>query len=331
MAGLISSMMAGLGFGGEPGGKYKTAEIYTNLRQMVFTVSPEKLGLSPSATNRVYGLLMETGYKDAAMTLVSLADGTVSLYFSNGGGYIGVGQHQGPRQASDALLAAAPEYLSQAARVQSFPLPVQGNTRFYFLAFDGIYSTEVKEADLGNNKLLLSPLFFKAQDVITQLRLWDERRKGLLGAAARGEVPLIKKILELDPVLLDSKDDTGLTPLMAAAYSGQTDTVKFLLEVKALVGVKDKDGLTALMFATNAGKLDCAKLLLDAGAGVNEPAHDGSTPIMFAAQHGFNDVVKLLLERGADPTKTGKHGLSAVGFAKQHGLKETEKILLEKK
>lgn len=331
MASLISSMISGFGFGSQPGGKYKTAKIYTDLRAMVLTTRPAKMGLSPSSTNRVYGLLMETGYKDAVASLVCLADGTVSLYFSKGGGYIGVGHHQGPRQASDALLAAAPEYLSQATRVDSFPLPNQGNARFYFLTFDGIYSIEFKENELGNNKLPFSPFFFKAQDVITQLRLLDERTKALLGAAARGEVANVKKLLELDPVLIDSKDDTGLTPLMAAGYSGQEDTVKLLLDSKAFIDVKDQDGLTALMFASNAGKFACVQLLLDAGANIEEQANDGSTPIMFAAQHGFNDVVKLLLDRGADPIKTGKHGLSAIGFARQNGLKETEKILLEKR
>lgn len=331
MVGMIVSMFGAFSWGDEPKNKYKTAKIYDDLRQMVLTVKPEKLGLTPSSTNRVYGLLMETGYKDAVITLVSLADGTVSLYFSNGGGFIGVGQHKGPRQTSDALLAASPDFLSQASLVQSFPLPSTGNTCFYFLTFDGIYSIEVKESDLGNNKLPLSPLFAKAQDVITQLRLWDERRKALLGAAARGEVSNIKKLLELDPVLLDSKDDTGLTPLMAAGYSGQEDAVKVLLDSKVLIDVKDKEGLTALMFAANAGKLACVKLLLEAGASVNEQANDGSTPIMYAAQHGYNDVVRLLLEHRADPAITGKHGLSAIGFAKQNGLKETEKILLEKR
>lgn len=317
-------------WGDESNSNYKPAKIYQDLRQMVLTTNPEKLGLSPSESNRVWGMLMETGYKEAVATLVSLGDGTVSLYFSNGGGYIGVGEHKGPREASNNFLSAAPEFLSNASLVKSFPLPKEGNTRFYFLTFDGVYAVESKEDDLGNNKSSLSPLFFKAQDVITQLRLWDEQKNTILGAAARGEISKIKKLLEFDPVLIDSRDDTGLTPLMVAAYSGQGEAIAALLEGNALVDSKDQSGFTALMFAANAGKSDSVKKLLNAGANINEQDKDGSTPIMFVAQHGYNDVVKILLEHGADPNAVGRHGLSAIGFARQNGLKDTENLLMGK-
>ena len=328
MVGLMSSMLGAFGWGDE--GKYKLAKVYTDLRQMVFGVTPNELGLTTSKFPRVWGVLMETGYKDAVATLVSLGDGTVSLYFSNGGGYIGLGQHPGPREASDALIVDASNFISQASLVKSYPLPSEGNTRFYFMTFDGIYSVEVKENDLGNNKLPLSPLFMKAQDVITQLRVWDEKRKALLGVAARGEVENIKNLIKSDAVLIDSKDDTGLTPLMAAAYSGQADAVKALLELGALIDSKDNEGYTALIFASNSGKENCVKVLLEAGAKVNEQANDGSTPIMFAAQHGFIETAKLLLEHGANPSFVGKHGLSAIGFAKQNNLKDWLQDLKEK-
>lgn len=331
MAGLISSMFSSFGCGGEPNKDYKIAESYAGLRQMALSVKPEKLGLSRNSKNPVYGVLMESGYKDMVITLLCLADGTVSLYFNNGGGFIGVGQHERPRKASEALLAVAPQFISMASLVQSFPLPKAGNTRFYFLTFNGVYSVEVKEEDLANNRLPLSPLFLKGQVVITELRLYDENSEATIGAAAKGEVRNIKKLLEWEPELINCTDRTGLTPLMAAAFSGKEEAVKVLLEAKALVDLKDEKGYTALMFAANAGKLACVKLLLEAGTNVNEEDNDGSTPIMFAAQHGYNDVVRLLLEKGADPNKTGKHGLSAIGFAKQNGLKETERILLEKK
>lgn len=55
----------------------------------------------------VWGILMETGYPQGIATLVSLADGTTSLYFSNGDGMIGGGQHANIAQASKAFVAAA--------------------------------------------------------------------------------------------------------------------------------------------------------------------------------------------------------------------------------
>jgi hypothetical protein len=108
--------------------------------------------------------------------VAGLGDGTVSLYFSNGGGIIGAGQHEGPRKACEALLAFAPEFIFSAKPTRAFPLP--GHTRFYFVSFDGVLTVEAKEEDLGNNRLPLSPLFHKAHEVITAARLADESQRG---------------------------------------------------------------------------------------------------------------------------------------------------------
>jgi hypothetical protein len=157
--------------------QYKTADIYRDLRQQVFAIDPGKIGLAPAGSNKVWGVLMETGYPKAVATLVTIADGTVSLYFSNGGGIIGVGQHEGPRKACKEFLSFSQKFFEQAAPTKTFPLPKQGNTRFYFLTFNGIRTVEFKEDDLGNNRLPLSPLFHKAHAVITQARIVDEKRR----------------------------------------------------------------------------------------------------------------------------------------------------------
>ena len=122
---------------------------------------------------------METGYSDAVVTLVTIANGTVSLYFSNGGGIIGVGEYEGPRNACHSLLSLAPKFIKYAKRTQTFPLPKEGNTRFYFLTYNGIYTVEKKEDDLGNNRLPLSPLFLEAHEVITQARIVENIRQVL--------------------------------------------------------------------------------------------------------------------------------------------------------
>jgi hypothetical protein len=56
-------------------------------------------------------------------------------------------------------------------------LPAEGNTRFYFLTFDGIFTVEAKEDDLGNGRLPLSPFFYNAHEVITQARIVYENQK----------------------------------------------------------------------------------------------------------------------------------------------------------
>lgn len=154
---------------------YNIADTYRDLRSQVLRIDPAKMGLQRTGSNQAEGVLMEIGYPGVIVTLVTLADGTVSLYFSTGGGIIGAGQHEGPQKASESFLAFAQGFLGHAAPTRDFPLPKEGNIRFYFLTFHCILTVEASENDLGGNRLPLSPLFHKAHEVITRARLVDEQ------------------------------------------------------------------------------------------------------------------------------------------------------------
>lgn len=70
------------------------AEASRGLRERALAVAALELGLAPTAARpRVWGVVMETGHAEGGATLVVFAEGTTSLYFSNGGGIIGAGEH----------------------------------------------------------------------------------------------------------------------------------------------------------------------------------------------------------------------------------------------
>ncbi len=122
---------------------------------------------------------MEMGRPQAVVTLVSLADGTTSLYFSNGGGILGGGEHAPVAQASKAFVSSAEPYLPAMAPAPAFPLPLPavGEVKFYVLTFEGIFTAEAGEQELGNRQHALSPLFYHGQAVLTQIRLMQEQKK----------------------------------------------------------------------------------------------------------------------------------------------------------
>ena len=170
--GVLSSV-----FGGCSKPEYEPADVYVGLRGQVLKLTAEQIHFSPSAENpKVLAMLMETGYSGAVATLVSVTDGAASLYFSNGGGIIGSGENEAPKAASKALVRAAEQYVKDCKRVTEFPLPHKGSTRFYFVTVGGVFSMEAPEDDLGDNRHRLSPLFHKAHQLITQIRLEDEKR-----------------------------------------------------------------------------------------------------------------------------------------------------------
>ena len=175
MAGFFSSLFGLLGCGETPKPEYKVADVYADLRSKVLGLDPSETGLTESGPNEVIAVLVETGYAEAVATLVMVSDGTVSLYFSNGGGMIGCGEHDGPRSAASQFLSAVPQFLKNAEAASEFPLPRPDHTRFYFVTSNGVFTAEALEDDLGNNREPLSPLFHKAQEVISQIRSTDER------------------------------------------------------------------------------------------------------------------------------------------------------------
>lgn len=151
-------------------------ETIEGLRAMVFNLDPEEIGLTrENFGHPVWGMIMETGFDDGSFTLVTLADGTTSLYFSTGGGIIGGGGHDSVRQASGHFLSGAQYFYGNATKVESFPGPANGEVKFYFLTFDGISTYSAPEDKLGNGNDELSNLFYAAHEVITELREIDER------------------------------------------------------------------------------------------------------------------------------------------------------------
>jgi len=151
------------------------AEGSAGLRRLVLSTSPEDLGLTVDADpDRVYGVLMETGYDAAVVTIVSLIDGTTSMYFSTGGGTIGAGEQEPVAEATRAFVAMAQVFVGQTEPTTTFDLPDLGRVRFQLLTVGGGRTAEAGENDLGLGRHPLSPLFHAGQDVVNEIRLLSE-------------------------------------------------------------------------------------------------------------------------------------------------------------
>ncbi|HSM50352.1 MAG TPA: hypothetical protein VLA75_03020 [Thermoanaerobaculia bacterium] len=138
---------------------------------MVLGLAPGEIGLSPeSYPGKVWGVVMETGLEGGFYTLVAMADGSTSLYFSTGGGILGGGEHERVREASRELLAVADRLASAAAPAAGTAPPGTGFTQFFLLTFEGLLSYSAPEVELGEQRDPLAPLFHAGHAVITQLR-----------------------------------------------------------------------------------------------------------------------------------------------------------------
>jgi hypothetical protein len=157
-------------------GSDKAAEAGKGLRNRLFTLSPEELGLSgEDAKAKVWGVLMDVSVPSGTATLVSVRDGTASLYTSTGRGII-LGGYTA-RDEAKAFVSAAETSLKHVRPTKTFEYPAVGLEKFYVLTREGVLAAEAKPEDLLKKEHELSPLFRAANEVLTRLRLASQERE----------------------------------------------------------------------------------------------------------------------------------------------------------
>ena len=151
------------------------AQAMKELREKLLTSSPEEIGLSgKDAEAKVWGAMMEVSFSGGTATLVSVRDGTASLYTSSGGGMLGgyVAQKEAKR-----FVTEAEKHLASMKPAKSFPYPEVGRMKFYVLTRDGVYIAEAGEQEVQSERHALFPLFLAGNEVLTALRIANEQAK----------------------------------------------------------------------------------------------------------------------------------------------------------
>jgi len=144
----------------------------------------------------------------------------------------------------------------------------------------------------------------------------------VLYALYNGQASLVDPILDANPAL-DAFD---------AAAVGRTRGLEELLDAEPwLATAWSADGFTALHLAAFFGQEDAAKLLLERGADANVVSRNPTIvvmPLHSAAAGAHPGIVKLLLEAGADPNARQPDGFTALDAAQQNGDEESAEALL---
>lgn len=139
-----------------------------------------KFGLPPtSKLTQPWGVMMDWGLNNGTATVVAASDGSASVYFSGGGGYIG-GIGQPPiRAAAQKAVTLAQEVHLPSQPATDFSLPEGRGVSFYFLTDAGVFVLKTSEQELNSATHPLRKVGDAMQAVITQYRLWDQGgRKG---------------------------------------------------------------------------------------------------------------------------------------------------------
>ncbi len=181
-------------------------------------------------------------------------------------------------------------------------------------------------------------------------------------AVWRGYLDVTAILLAHGARLNEPETKSGATPINEAAYRGNTQIVRYLLQFNPDVEIPDRRGYTPLENAIRVEKADSALLLLGAeakehktpeffektmsaavkrdesvlvdallrnGALANGTLLSGATPLDAAAFAGAAKVVRVLLENGADPNRSGGNGTSPLEDASLKGFDAIVEMLLD--
>lgn len=154
--------------------------------------------------------------------------------------------------------------------------------------------------------------------------LQKKLNKKLLNAVYTDNMGGVEEALSLGADV-NAADDDGWTPLIYAAYRGNTDITILLLKYRTNINAVDKYGNTALMTVCWRGNTDMVKLLLRYGADINIVSNDGNTALINACRKGYTDIARLLIEHGADINIINSTGLTALDILKGYHPKKYKK------
>jgi hypothetical protein len=143
-----------------------------DLRRRILGLDPSEVGIAPTdELPRVWGTLLDMSFPTGWASLVTLADGTTSLYTSAGGGVIGGGAHQRVATASARFLRLVEAELTRFEPTDNLDPPEPGQARYLVLTYDGIRAAGGSSETLASGADPLSPIFAAGQHLITELRL----------------------------------------------------------------------------------------------------------------------------------------------------------------
>jgi uncharacterized protein len=179
--------------------------------------------------------------------------------------------------------------------------------------------------------------------------------KSFFDAIRSGDLTLVRSLLDCDPSLASSKNESGASALLMSIYTGQHEIRELLLSRglpmdlaaaaaagnlprvqhfvesnPALANANSGDGFPVFALACFFGHLDTARYLAEKGANIHAAASNGSgyNALTAAVTAGHTAIVQWLLERGLDANYRYGPGYTPLLTAAANGHLEIVKLLL---
>lgn len=153
------------------------ANAFAGLRNMVLEGTRANFGLGPGASpTQPFAVVADWGDAHGATTIVAVADGSASVYYSNGGGSMGGGQkHAAIRDAALKTLELASAALPQMHRTTEYPVAGSGQVSFYLVTDSGVFTVTAAEDEVSREGSPWAALGAATQRIVAEYRRAEEK------------------------------------------------------------------------------------------------------------------------------------------------------------
>ena len=160
------------------GPRASTGNVYAGLRSLVLEGNRANFGLGPGTSpTQPFAVVTDWVSAEGAITTVAVADGSASVYLSNGGGFIGGGQtHESIRNAALKAVDLAGAVQPQMQPTTRYPPATPGQVTFYAVTDAGVFTAAASQDDLAGNRSPYSALAAAAQNILAEYRRLPEAR-----------------------------------------------------------------------------------------------------------------------------------------------------------
>lgn len=155
----------------------------------------------------------------------------------------------------------------------------------------------------------------------------------LMASAGRNNIAIAELLIEKGADI-EARDDDDINALVYASTYNNEEMVKFLLEKGADANTVCKIenehidiSPTPLMNAAYRGNTNIINMLLENGADINYTTDYGMTALMMASSFNQFEAAKVLLENNADTSVTDEYGRTALDLAKSEDYKDIVELL----
>jgi hypothetical protein len=140
----------------------------------------------------------------------------------------------------------------------------------------------------------------------------------IYAAAEEGHMEVVKELIGARCDINRCRKD-GTTPIYTAAYLGHTGVAEQLIAARCDINLAKNNGETPIYAAARRGHTGVAEQLISARCDINAAQEDGQTPIFIAARRGHTGVAEHLISACCDTERTSKNGKNPLQVADSKG------------